>query len=111
MARVFVTGSTDGLGMLAAKKLVAGGHRVTLQARSEARAADARRELPQAEGVTVGDLSTLAGMRRVAEATAGGGAFDAVIHNVGIGYQEPKRVETEDGSSASSPRTSSGRTS
>ena len=23
--------------------------------------------------------------------------FDAVIHNAGIGYREPKRVETEDG--------------
>lgn len=25
------------------------------------------------------------------------GAFDAVIHNAGVGYREPKRIETADG--------------
>jgi NAD(P)-dependent dehydrogenase (short-subunit alcohol dehydrogenase family) len=33
----------------------------------------------------------------VADQANASGRFDAVIHNVGIGYREPRRVETEDG--------------
>jgi NAD(P)-dependent dehydrogenase (short-subunit alcohol dehydrogenase family) len=47
--------------------------------------------------VLVGDLSTLAAMRDVAAQANASGRFDAVIHNVGIGYREPRRVETVDG--------------
>lgn len=97
MKRIFVTGSADGLGLMSARLLAEEGHRVTLHARSERRAADALRELPTAEGVVVGDVTTLAGMRAVAERANVAGAFDAVIHNVAIGYQQPSRAETEDG--------------
>jgi NAD(P)-dependent dehydrogenase (short-subunit alcohol dehydrogenase family) len=95
-SRVLVTGSTDGLGMMAAKLLANEGHAVTLHARNEARARDARAELPAADGVLVGDLSTLAGIRGVAEQANAVGPFDAVIHNAGVGYREP-RIETADG--------------
>ena len=44
--------------------------------------------------MVVGDLSTIAGMRAVAEQAEATGRFDAVIHNVGVGYREPRRVET-----------------
>jgi NAD(P)-dependent dehydrogenase (short-subunit alcohol dehydrogenase family) len=40
MSRVFITGSADGLGQMAAKLLVAEGHRVVLHARSPDRAGD-----------------------------------------------------------------------
>ena len=39
MARVFVTGSTDGLGRAAAQTLIAQGHEIVLHARSQERAA------------------------------------------------------------------------
>ena len=97
MARILVTGSSEGLGLLAGQRLAAEGHRVTLHARNEQRAADARRALPRAEGVLVGDVATLAAMRSVAEQANASGRFDAVIHNVAVGYQEPRRVETADG--------------
>ncbi len=97
MARVFITGSSDGLGLMAARLLAEQGHAVTLHARSDARAAEARAALPGAEGVLVGDLSTLGAMRAVAEQANASGRFDAVIHNVGTGYREPGRVETADG--------------
>jgi NAD(P)-dependent dehydrogenase (short-subunit alcohol dehydrogenase family) len=100
MARVFLTGSTDGLGLLAARLLAGQGHAVTLHARSEARADDARAALPEAEGVVVGDLTDLAGMRAVARQADATGRFDAVIHNAAIGYRERRRVETADGLSA-----------
>ncbi len=97
MADVFITGSSDGLGLMTGRLLAEQGHRVVLHARNEARAEAARVALPQAEAVLIGDLSTLATMRDVAKQANGWGRFDAVIHNVGIGYREPRRVETADG--------------
>jgi NAD(P)-dependent dehydrogenase (short-subunit alcohol dehydrogenase family) len=47
--------------------------------------------------MVVGDLSSIAGMRDVANQTNALGRFDAVIHNAGIGYREPRRIETADG--------------
>jgi NAD(P)-dependent dehydrogenase (short-subunit alcohol dehydrogenase family) len=96
MARVLITGSADGLGLMAGQLLVKQGHSVTLHARNDRRAADARAELPEADGVLVGDLLSLDGIRSVAE-QANKGRFDAVIHNAGVGYREPRRVETVDG--------------
>jgi NAD(P)-dependent dehydrogenase (short-subunit alcohol dehydrogenase family) len=96
MARVFVTGSTDGLGLVAARLLVEQGHRVTLHARNGVRAADARRSLRQAEDVVVGDFASIAETRRVAEQVNALGRYDAVIHNAGVGYREA-RIETIDG--------------
>lgn len=97
MARVFITGSADGLGLMAGAILARQGHAVTLHARNDRRASDARRELPSAQAVIAGDLTTIAGMRQVAQAVNATGRYDAVIHNAGIGYREPRRVETDDG--------------
>ncbi len=97
MSRVLITGSTDGLGLMAARLLAGQGHAVTLHARNERRAEDGRTALPEAEGVLVGDLTALEEIRSVAEQANGTGRFDAVIHNAGIGYREPRRVETVDG--------------
>jgi NAD(P)-dependent dehydrogenase (short-subunit alcohol dehydrogenase family) len=97
VARVLITGSSDGLGLMAARLLVDDGHAVTLHARSERRAADARAALPGARHVVVGDLSSIAGTSDIAEQVNALGRHDAVIHNAGIGYREPGRVETADG--------------
>jgi NAD(P)-dependent dehydrogenase (short-subunit alcohol dehydrogenase family) len=97
MSRIFVTGSSEGLGLMAGQLLVEGGHQVVLHARNSNRADDARKTLPNVEAVVEGDVSTLAGARSVAEQANRLGQFDAVIHNVGVGYREPQRVETEDG--------------
>jgi NAD(P)-dependent dehydrogenase (short-subunit alcohol dehydrogenase family) len=96
MARVFITGSTDGLGLMAAQLLLEGGHRVVLHARDAGRAEDVRRRLPGADAVVTGDLATLPAMREVAGQANALGRFDAVIHNVAVGYREP-RIETADG--------------
>ncbi|MDQ2812082.1 MAG: SDR family oxidoreductase [Actinomycetota bacterium] len=82
---------------MAARLLLADGHSVTLHARNQTRADDSRAALPQADGVLIGDLSSLAGMRQVAGQANASGRFDAVIHNAGIGPREPRRVETADG--------------
>ena len=97
MARIFITGSSEGLGLMVAQLLATEGHGVTLHARNSRRAQDARASLSAAEAVVVGDVSSLAGMREVAKQANAFGRFDAVIHNAGIGYREPRRVATVDG--------------
>jgi NAD(P)-dependent dehydrogenase (short-subunit alcohol dehydrogenase family) len=97
VASVFITGSTDGLGLMAAELLLREGHSVTLHARNDQRAADARARVPEATGVLIGDLSSIEAMRSVAEQANAVGRFDAVIHNVGVGYREAHRIETVDG--------------
>ena len=96
MARIFITGSADGLGQLAARQLVRQGHQVVLHARSPERAKEAQAAVPLAEAAVHGDLSTLAGMHQVAAQANQFGRFDAVIHNAGI-YQVPRLVPTADG--------------
>jgi NAD(P)-dependent dehydrogenase (short-subunit alcohol dehydrogenase family) len=97
VARVFITGSSDGLGLLAARRLIDEGHEVVLHGRNERRSGDALAAAPGARAAVTGDLSTIAGARTVAEAVNRLDRFDAVIHNAGIGYRETLRVETEPG--------------
>jgi len=91
---VFITGSSDGLGLLAAQLLIGQGRNVVLHGRNEGRSRDALTAGPGALGFVTGDLSNIAGVRTVAEHVNKLGRFDAVIHNAGLGYRE-KRVETE----------------
>jgi|SRR5690242_444399 NAD(P)-dependent dehydrogenase (short-subunit alcohol dehydrogenase family) len=97
MARVFITGSADGLGRLAAQLLVEQKHKVVLHARNKARAQEALAGVPGAESVVVGDLRSIAETRSLAEQVNKLGRFDAVIHNAGIGYRDSSRSATEDG--------------
>ena len=97
MQRVFVTGSSDGLGRMAAQLLVALGHAVVLHARDAARGRDAMQAVPGAQAVVIGDFTSQAEVRGVADQANGLGPFDAVIHNAAVGFRERRRVETRDG--------------
>jgi NAD(P)-dependent dehydrogenase (short-subunit alcohol dehydrogenase family) len=96
MARIFITGSSDGLGLLAGQMLAEQGHEVVLHARNVERADATRSALPASKAVVIGDVSSIAGMRAVADQVNALGRMDAVIHNVGIGNQERRDV-TADG--------------
>ncbi|MGF6533819.1 NAD(P)-dependent dehydrogenase (short-subunit alcohol dehydrogenase family) [Paraburkholderia sp. GAS206C] len=95
MTRIFISGSSTGLGFMAAQLLVAQGHQVVLHARNAARAEVARRALPEAEAVVVGDLETIAGAKALAARVNELGRFDAVIHNAAVGYREGSRLTTD----------------
>lgn len=84
MARIFVTGSSAGLGQLAAKSLISQGHEVVLHARNEKRAKDALESVPDAESVLIGDLSNIEETKKLADDVNASGHFDAVIHNAGV---------------------------
>ncbi|MEI9921928.1 MAG: SDR family NAD(P)-dependent oxidoreductase [Bacteroidota bacterium] len=93
MQKIFITGSADGLGRLAASLLVEEGHEVTLHARSHQRAKDALKQIPGAKGCIVGDLSNLDETKDVARKVNELGRFDAIIHNAGV-YQVSQQVLT-----------------
>lgn len=82
---------------MAAQLLIEQGHAVVLHARSESRAEEALSVVPGAESVVIGDLTSISQVRGVASQVNALGLFDAVIHNAGVGYQEPRRIQTEDG--------------
>jgi len=83
-----VTGSADGLGKMAAQFLINQGYQVVLHARNKMRANEALAAVSGAEKVAVGDVASIARTREVAEQVNQLGSFDAVIHNVGVGYRE-----------------------
>ncbi|HEX8548831.1 MAG TPA: SDR family NAD(P)-dependent oxidoreductase [Cytophagaceae bacterium] len=84
MAKIFITGSADGLGLLSAEALLADGHEVVLHARNEARRKDVLKKLTSATNVLTGDLSNIEETVRLAEQVNALGSFDAVIHNAGL---------------------------
>ncbi len=96
MSRIFISGSSTGLGLMAAELLTEEGHEVVLHARNGDRAKDARKAMPAAEAVVTGDLSTIAGAKEIAAQVNALGRFDAVIHNAAVGYREAHRL-TADG--------------
>jgi NAD(P)-dependent dehydrogenase (short-subunit alcohol dehydrogenase family) len=97
MSRIFITGSADGLGQMAARLLVADGHHVVLHARNPSRAREALIATPGAETALSADLSSIAETKTLADKVNKLGAFDAIIHNAGIGYREQRRRATDDG--------------
>jgi NAD(P)-dependent dehydrogenase (short-subunit alcohol dehydrogenase family) len=92
MARIFITGSADGLGQLAAKALIAEGHQVVLHARNEKRGREALDKVPGAETVVTADLSSIEETKQLASKVNALGTFDTVIHNAGVYYSPAKEL-------------------
>jgi NAD(P)-dependent dehydrogenase (short-subunit alcohol dehydrogenase family) len=89
MARVFITGSADGLGRAAAQTLLEDGHEVLVHVRNGARLAAVRDLLDRGAAVVLGDLSKLEETRAIARDVNRLGRMDAVIHNAGV-YTGPQ---------------------
>ena len=97
MARIFITGSADGLGRLAAWRLVALGHDVVLHGRDRDRAEQALRAVPGARTALEGDLASIEQTRELAGQANAAGPFQAVIHNAGVYRPGAASRETVDG--------------
>jgi NAD(P)-dependent dehydrogenase (short-subunit alcohol dehydrogenase family) len=84
MARIFITGSADGLGRAAAQTLLGDGHQVIVHARGAERLAVVKDLIGRGASAVVGDLADLNQTRSVADQVNQLGRVDAVIHNAGI---------------------------
>jgi NAD(P)-dependent dehydrogenase (short-subunit alcohol dehydrogenase family) len=89
MTRVFITGSADGLGRLAAQTLLDDGHQVVVHVRNSDRITAVRDLVDRGAAVVVGDLSDLEQTRSIAGDVNRLGRMDAVIHNAGV-YTGPQ---------------------
>lgn len=96
MANIFITGSSDGLGLLTAQKLISIGHQVFCHARNEERARQTIKKIPEVEQVIIGDLSSMEETKSIAAQVNSLGKFDAIIHNAGV-YQLPANAKSKDG--------------
>jgi NAD(P)-dependent dehydrogenase (short-subunit alcohol dehydrogenase family) len=92
MAKIFITGSADGLGQLSANELIKQGHDVVLHARNRERAAEALKRVGGAANVLTADLSSREETRKLAEDANAIGRFDAVIHNAGVYRASGKEI-------------------
>jgi NAD(P)-dependent dehydrogenase (short-subunit alcohol dehydrogenase family) len=84
MARVFITGSADGLGRAAAQTLLDDGHEVVVHARGGERLAAVRDLVQRGAAAVVGELADLDQTRGLADHVNDLGRMDAVIHNAGV---------------------------
>jgi len=96
MAKIFITGSSDGLGQLAAKQLTIEGHEVFLHARNATRAKDALTAVPKGSKVFIADLANIAEIKRLAAEVNELGRLDAIIHNAAV-YKSAENEHTGDG--------------
>jgi len=94
MAKIFITGSADGLGLLSAKSLMSQGHEVVLHARNEERKQETLENFPESQIVLTGDLSNTEETKRLADEVNRLGHFDTIIHNAGV-YQAPGKLILE----------------
>jgi NAD(P)-dependent dehydrogenase (short-subunit alcohol dehydrogenase family) len=84
VARVFITGSADGLGRATAESLLNDGHEAIVHARSTARLAAVQELMDRGAAGAVGDLSDVEQVRNVARQVNQSGPVDAVVHNAGV---------------------------
>lgn len=84
MSRVFVTGSADGLGRLAAESLLSDGHDVVVHARNKERAVVLDPLVGRGAQVVIGDFAERDAVRRIADELNEARPLDAVIHNAGV---------------------------
>jgi NAD(P)-dependent dehydrogenase (short-subunit alcohol dehydrogenase family) len=91
---VLVTGSTDGLGRLVAKRLAAGGARVLLHGRNAQRGKEVLSEIGGAKAGHAfyqADLSSLAEVRKLAASVLKDHSrIDVLVNNAGIGTTSPE---------------------
>jgi short-subunit dehydrogenase len=84
--KIFITGSSDGLGLRCAIELMAMGHDVVLHARDEKKAKKIKDNIDSKCKVLIADLEKIDETKELANSINNLGKFDTIIHNAGV-YQ------------------------
>lgn len=90
MSKIFITGSSDGIGLEAAKELINLGHEVVLHARDEKKAKMLESKFDVK--VLIGDLNNLDETKYLAQEVNKQGKFDTIIHNAGVLHEDKKTI-------------------
>lgn len=99
---ILITGATDGIGKITARKLAAMGHHIIIHGRNMAKAQNVVAELKAQTGnqqidYSIADLFSLQSVRKMAiELTQKYDYLDVLINNAGAVLND-QRIETEDG--------------
>ncbi len=89
MAKILITGATDGIGLETAKKLSTDGHEVLIHGRSPAKIEEASRLIGKVAGSYQADLSNLESVKKLAEEIKSAhDHIDVLINNAGV-YKTP----------------------
>lgn len=96
MARILVTGSTQGLGRATAVALLGQGHHVVVHARDQTRAGTLSDLAQRGARVVVGDLASGQQTRDLADQVNELGRMDAIVHNAGA-FGDAQRFPTPEG--------------
>lgn len=90
MSKIFITGSSDGIGLEAAKQLINLGHEVVLHARDEKKAKELESKFNVK--VLIGDLNNLEETKSLASKVNKQEIFDTIIHNAGVLHEDKKTI-------------------
>jgi NAD(P)-dependent dehydrogenase (short-subunit alcohol dehydrogenase family) len=96
VARIFITGSAQGLGRASAATLLDEGHDVVVHARDTNRAAALGDLIDRGAAVVVGDLTDDQPTRSIADQVNQLGRMAAIIHNAGV-YGDRNRIPNQAG--------------
>lgn len=97
MSTICLTGSTDGIGLSAARSLLGRGHRVLVHARSEQRGRPVVEGLDGDVALVTGDLADLDQVRGLAAQLGRHGPLDVLVHNAGVWVRGDAPRVTVDG--------------
>ena len=92
MAKIFITGSTEGIGLLAAEMLLENGHEVVLHARSQERANEALEKFQIKPKILIADLLDIEQIKTLINDLNTLGKFDTIIHNAGVYHSSHKDI-------------------
>ncbi|TLP39393.1 SDR family NAD(P)-dependent oxidoreductase [Arcobacter arenosus] len=92
MSKIFITGSSDGIGLETARQLVSLGHEVVFHAKDKQRAMQIKAYFKIDVKILIADLNNLDETKILADELNLLGGFDTIIHNAGVLNEDKKTI-------------------